>query len=146
MLMRRRAPVRPRRIGDGGYTLVELLVVLAILGLLAGITVPRVIKYLDGAKVRAAGSAVEGLSSAIDLFRIDVGRLPTQQEGLNALLEAPSSAAGWNGPYIKKRANLTDPWGQPYQYKIPGEHGGFDLFSLGPDGKSDANPKVIGNW
>jgi general secretion pathway protein G len=131
---------------DGGYTLIELLVVLAILGFLAAVVAPQVLKYLDSSKVSAARTQVEGLSSAIDLFRLDVGRYPTAQEGLNALVTAPPTLTAWNGPYVKKRASLTDPWGHPYKYRTPGQHGEFDVYSGGPDGEENDADSVIGNW
>lgn len=139
-------PPKSQQRSGAGYTLVELLVVLAILGLLAAVTVPQVLRYLDGAKVSATKSAIEGLSSALDLYRVDVGHFPSTQDGLAALLSAPSAATGWNGPYVKKRANLTDPWGHPYQYKAPGEHSEYDLFSLGPESTKGDATKTIGNW
>lgn len=118
-----------------GFTLVELLVVLVILGLIAAFAAPQVIKYVAGAKSDAAKIQVERLSSVLDLYRLEVGRYPTQEEGLNALLENPGDAETWNGPYLKKPNALTDPWGRPYVYRIPGQNGEFDLFSLGSDGQ-----------
>src|SRR5215470_9315921 len=93
---------------EHGFTLTELLVVLAILGLLAAVSVPQVLKYLDGAKVSTAKSSIEALSSALDHYRVDVGNYPDTEEGLHALLAAPADVSGWNGPYVKKQANLTD--------------------------------------
>lgn len=131
---------------QAGFSLMELLVVLAIMGLLAIITVPQVIKYLDGAKLTTARSAIDGFSTSLDLYRIDVGRYPTSEEGLEALIARPENVEGWDGPYIKKKASLTDPWGNPYQYRFPGEHGPFDIFSYGPDeGNADKTPKIT-SW
>jgi len=136
------------RTQEQGFTLIELLVVLAILGLLAAIATPQVFKYLNNAKISSARTQVESLSSALDLFRLDAGRYPTTQEGLKALIEAPSGLDVWNGPYVKKKASLIDPWGHPYQYRSPGEHGEFDLFSDGPNAGSagDAESPTIANW
>jgi len=134
--------------GQAGYTLVELLVVLAILGLLAAIATPQVIKYLNHARVSTAKTEVENLSSALDLFKFDVGRYPTTQEGLSALVTAPAGVATWNGPYIKKNATLNDPWGHPFYYRSPGQHGDFDIYSYGPDSQENANggKPAIANW
>ncbi len=118
-----------------GFTLVELLVVLVIIGLLASLVAPRVIKYLGGAKTSTAKVQIERLSGVLDLYRLEVGRYPTDSEGLEALLEAPPNAVSWNGPYLKKAAALVDPWGEPYIYRRPGEHGEFDIYSLGADGQ-----------
>lgn len=139
-----RKRIRRQMKADAGFTLIELLVVLAIIGLLASIATPQVLKHLDGAKLSTAKVQVQNLSSAMDVFKLDVGRYPSTEEGLNALVQAPASASGWNGPYIKKGSGLTDPWGVPYNYKEPGEHGEFDLYSLGPGGGKEG--KIIGNW
>jgi general secretion pathway protein G len=117
-----------------GFTLVELLVVLVILGLIAAFAAPQVIKYLGSAKTDAAGIQIERLSGILDLYRLEVGRYPTTEEGLQALLEQPPGVERWNGPYIKKADALMDPWGKPYQYISPGEHGDFDLYTPGADG------------
>ena len=137
---------RIRRSG-AGYTLIELLVVIAILGLLTAIAVPQVVKYLDHAKLQSAKSSIQGISSALDLFKYDVGRYPTSEEGLQALVVSPPAAQSWNGPYVKKTSELTDPWGHPYQYRAPGQHGVFDLFSYGPDSSNMADlTHAITNW
>ena len=119
---------------QAGFTLLELLVVLAILGVLATIAVPRVLGYLGSAKSDAAGIQIERLSSALDLYRLDVGHYPAEQVGLQALLERPDDSTNWGGPYLKKREMLLDPWGRQLVYNLPGEHGEFDLFSFGADG------------
>ncbi|HUD52756.1 type II secretion system major pseudopilin GspG, partial [Parvibaculum sp.] len=124
---------KARRSGEDGFTLIELLVVLAILALLTAIATPQVLKYLASAKVSAAHTQVESLSSALDLYKLDVGRYPNTQEGLSALVAAPAGVDSWNGPYVKKKTSLVDPWGHPYGYRSPGEHGEFDLYSDGPD-------------
>jgi len=116
-----------------GFTLIELLVVLAILGLLAGLVGPQLIKHLGESKSKAARLQIEELSSALDMYRLDVGRYPATDEGLNALLEAPGTAKVWNGPYLRKKKMPLDPWNNPYHYAAPGQHGKFDVFSLGAD-------------
>jgi len=131
-----------------GYTLVELLVVLAILGLLVAIAAPRLIKYLGSAKVDTAKIQVEKLGGVLDLYHLEVGRYPTDQEGLAALVDRPPQAAVWNGPYLKNRASLTDPWGRPYLYRFPGQHGDYDLYSLGADGKEggEGEDRDVTSW
>ena len=120
---------------QSGFTLVELLVVLVILGLIMAFAVPQVIKYVGGAKSDSAKIQVQRLGSVLDLYRLEVGHYPTQEEGLRALVEKPAGAENWNGPYLKKDDALTDPWGRPYVYEIPGQHGEYDLYSLGADGQ-----------
>lgn len=129
-----RRPKKKRRAQDG-FTLVELLVVLVILGLIVAFAAPQVIKYVGGAKSDAAKIQIDRLSGVLDLYRLEVGRYPTQEEGLEALMEKPIDADAWNGPYLKKADALNDPWGRPYVYRMPGENGEFDLFSLGADGQ-----------
>jgi len=90
-------------------------------------------KYLARARTQSAALQIHDLTAALDLYRLDVGRYPSQDEGLNSLVEAPPTVASWNGPYVKKREMLNDPWGHPYNYRIPGEHGEYDLYSLGAD-------------
>jgi general secretion pathway protein G len=138
--------LRMRR-DEAGYTLVELLVVLAILGLLATIATTVVLRQFAGAKVSTAHAQVESLSAALDLYQLQVGRYPTTQEGLAALKAKPPTAESWNGPYIKPTTSLNDPWGHPYNYLSPGRHGDFDLFSNGPDGATGngVDPPVR-NW
>jgi general secretion pathway protein G len=118
---------------DAGFTLVELLVVLIILGLIAAFAAPQVIKYVGGAKSDSAKIQVERLSSVLDLYRLQVGRYPSDDEGLDALMDAPADASNWDGPYLKKADSLIDPWGRQYLYRFPGEHGEFDLYTLGAD-------------
>lgn len=137
-----------RRGKPNGYTLVELLVVLAILGLLVALAAPRVIKYLGSAKTDTARIQIEKLAGVLDLYRLELGRYPTEQEGLVALVEPPTQVEGWNGPYLKNREALTDPWGKPYGYRSPGEHGEYDLYTLGADGKQggDGEDQDVTNW
>ncbi len=116
-----------------GFTLLELLVVLVILGLLAAIATPQVMKYLSRAKSQSAALQIHNLAASLDLYRLDVGRYPSQEEGLKSLVETPPNTPNWNGPYVKRPEMLNDPWGHPYNYRIPGEHGDYDLYSDGAD-------------
>ncbi len=113
--------------------MIELLVVLAILGLLIGLVTPQVMKYLGRAKTDTARVDIQNIESALDLFRLDMARYPTEQEGLDALVNKPAGLEQWQGPYIKQRVSPIDPWGHPYHYKVPGEHGEYDLYTLGAD-------------
>lgn len=133
--------------GGRGFTLVELLVVLAILGLLAGLVGPRVIGQLGGAKAKTAAVQIKDLESAAELFRLDVGRYPSEAEGLQALVTQPSGVVGWNGPYLR-RGLPNDPWGNAYRYRNPGQHGDIDIYTYGADnapGGQGENADV-GNW
>lgn len=142
--MKPHCPKRPR----AGFTLIELLVVLAILGLIAGLVGPRVLNQLGGAKSKTVAVQIRDFEQAVDLFRLDVGRVPTNQEGLNALVTRPPNANGWNGPYLRGNRLPDDPWGNPYRYAAPGRHGEIDIYSLGADnapGGTGENAD-IGNW
>jgi general secretion pathway protein G len=145
---RMRPSIRTPRRGEAGFTLLELLVVLAIMGLLAAIVAPQVLRYLGTSRTQVAKVQIENISAALDHFQLDVGRYPTPQEGLDALVKAPPTAANWNGPYLKQASALQDPWGQKYVYTIPGKHGEVDVYSLGADhaegGSGEA--KDVGNW
>jgi general secretion pathway protein G len=138
---------RDRR-ADGGFTLLEMLVVLAIMGLLAAIIAPQVLKYLGSSRAQTAKVQITNVVSALELFRVDVGRYPTQQEGLNAVITAPSTAVGWNGPYLQKPSALMDPWGQQYLYRNPGKHGEIDVYSLGSDKAEGGTGEAadVGSW
>ncbi|MCS4510970.1 type II secretion system major pseudopilin GspG [Xylophilus ampelinus] len=116
-----------------GFTLIELLVVLAILTMLAGLVGPRVLGMLGGAKSKTAAVQISDIEKGLDLFKLDVGRYPGNDEGLNALVTKPGSANGWAGPYLKG-GMPSDPWGHPYKYANPGANGGIDIISFGADG------------
>jgi general secretion pathway protein G len=118
---------------EHGYTLLELLVALTIISLLVGVAVPQVLKYLDRAKFETAKIEISNIGGAIDLFKLDVGRYPSTDEGLKSLSQAVGSMPGWNGPYLKKTSSLVDPWGRPYRYIQPGKRGAYDLYSFGAD-------------
>lgn len=123
-----------RRRGQGGFTLVEILVVIAIIALIVSLVGPRVLNYLGESKVKAAKIQIQGFSSALDLFNLDTGRYPTTSEGLVALIRSPGNIPSWNGPYLKSGSVPDDPWGKPYVYRSPGEHGAYDIMSYGSDG------------
>ncbi len=131
-----------------GFTLLELLVVIAILGLLAAIVGPQVLKYLGSSKTQSAAVQAKNIATSLELFRLDAGRYPTAEEGLGALMKSPPSVPVWNGPYLPQASALVDPWGNPYRFKVPGEHGEVDVFSYGADkavgGTGEA--KDVGNW
>lgn len=131
-----------------GFTLVEVLVVLGILTFLALIVAPQVIQYLGKAKTDTARIEIESISSALDLYRLDVGSYPSEQEGLDALVHAPAGAEHWNGPYLRKPEAINDPWNRPYIYRMPGEHGDFDLYTLGADNAvgGEKDDQDVGNW
>ena len=129
--MRVRSPVQ-RAASRPGFTLVELLVVLVILGLLASVAAPQAMRYLGGAKHDAAKLQLQGLMTAVDLYRLDVGRYPTREEGLAALMQRPAGVDRWNGPYVRKADQLQDPWSRPYRYRFPGENGVYDLIPGAP--------------
>ena len=124
---------RSGRASSRGFTLIELLVVLAILTMLAGLVGPRVLGLLGGAKSKTAGVQIADIEKALEIYKLDVGRFPSTEEGLDALTKKPGSANGWSGPYLKGGLP-SDPWGNPYRYASPGANGGIDIISLGADG------------
>jgi general secretion pathway protein G len=132
---RRPKTLQTNRDTDGGFTLVELLVVLVILSLIMGLVAPRVLGYLSDARVRSAKLQIDSLSAALDLFYLDAGRYPSQSEGLTVLVKRPPSVQTWNGPYLKQTALPEDPWGHPYQYRVPGQKSPYTIVSLGSDGR-----------
>jgi len=117
-----------------GFTLLELLVVMVILGLLAGYVGPKYFAQVGKSEVKTAKAQIEALEKSLDLYRLDIGRYPSSELGLSALVTRPLNEPKWQGPYLKKGIPL-DPWGKPYSYKFPGEHGEYDILSLGKDGK-----------
>ena len=116
-----------------GFTLLELLVVVAIIGLLVGFVAPRYFGQIGKSEVTAARNQIDALEKALDQYRLDTGHYPSTELGLDALMQRPQNEPKWNGPYLRKSVPL-DPWGRPYQYRAPGEKGDFDLLSLGKDG------------
>ncbi len=118
-----------------GFTLLELLVVMVIIGLLVGYVGPRYFAQLGKSEVKAAKQQIAGLGKALDIYRLDTGHYPAQDVGLQALQTAPANETKWKGPYLDKSAVPIDPWGQAYVYRIPGERGDYDLISYGKDGK-----------
>jgi general secretion pathway protein G len=128
---RRRASHR----GERGFTLVEILVVITIIGLIMGLVGPRVLNYLTESKAKAAKIQIESFSSALDLFFLDNGRYPSSSEGLTALVQRPGSTMSWNGPYLKGAVVPNDPWGNAYMYRSPGQHATYDIISHGADGQ-----------
>lgn len=133
------------RVLHAGFTLLELLVVLVIVGLLVGYVGPKYFSHLGKSEVKAAKMQMSSLRKALDVYRLDNGKYPDQQQGLNALVVAPEGSTKWQGPYLEK-AVPNDPWGKPYQYRIPGENREFDLISLGADGQpggKDENADIV---
>jgi general secretion pathway protein G len=130
-----------------GFTLVELIVVVIIIGLLAGLVLPQFIKQGEKATAKAAKAQIELLGTALDTYRLDVSRYPTSQEGLQALTQRPGGVDRWDGPYLKKEVP-NDPWGKPYMYKSPGEHGPYDIVSYGADGVpgGEGNDRDVVSW
>jgi general secretion pathway protein G len=140
---------RPVLNGNGhvaqrGFTLVELLLVLMILALIGGLVLPGIINRAEGAKSKVAGSQVSRLSMAVESYYLDTGSIP---QSLNALVDNAGNDAGWNGPYVKS-SSLKDPWGKEYQFRVPGEHGDFDISTMGADGQSGGEGKNadVNSW
>ena len=120
---------------EAGFTLVEMLVVITIIGLIMALVAPRVLGYLSESKVKAAKIQIESFGSALDLFYLDSGRYPTGSEGLVVLVQRPGNAPAWNGPYLKGGVVPADPWGNAYVYRAPGQHGAYEILSYGADGQ-----------
>ncbi len=125
----------PRHIGQQGFTLVEMLVVITIIGLIMGLIGPRVLNYLSESKVKAAKIQLQSFGSALDLFYLDAGRFPSTAEGLTALVQRTPGVSAWNGPYLKGGNVPSDPWNNPYLYRAPGEHSPYEIVSYGSDGQ-----------
>lgn len=136
------------RDSEAGLTLVELLVVLAILALVATLAAPQVLRYLGGARTDTARSQIASLVTAVELYQLDTGTYPTAEQGLKALIDAPAGVARWRGPYLKREGALIDPWGRAYIYKVPGSKSEFDISSLGRDGQpgGTGEDQDLGSW
>ncbi|EUB98382.1 general secretion pathway protein G [Rhizobium sp. CF080] len=137
-----------RRAAVEGFTLVELLVVLAIIGLIAALATPQVLRYLESAKVDTTKAQIRNFESALELYYIDTGHYPTTEEGLAALATRPTNAAAWNGPYIKNAGVFVDAWSTPYQYRSPADEKSFQILSFGRDrkmGGSGQDADLTGN-
>jgi len=129
---------------NAGFTLLELLVVMVIIGLLVGYVAPRYFSQLGKSEIKAARAQIGSIEKALDIYRLDMGAYPSQEANLSALQIAPENEPKWQGPYLEKSIPL-DPWGQAYVYRIPGEKGEYDLFSYGKDkvlGGSDENADI----
>lgn len=136
---------------SGGFTLIEIMIVMVIIAMLAALIGPRLVGALSGSKVKATKIQIETLANAVETFHLDVGRYPTQQEGLEVLLQNPQKTPieNWRGPYLRKNKIPADEWGKPFTYEIPSKHTmGFDLYSLGADGKAggSGDDADIGSW
>ena len=131
----------------GGFTLLELLVVIVIIGLLAGYVAPRYFAQVGKSEVQVAKAQIDAFEKALDQYRLDARHYPATEQGLEALVTRPANEPGWNGPYLKK-AIPKDPWGQPYIYRNPGQKGDFDILSYGRDGKPGGTGEDadVGNW
>ena len=127
------------RAGEAGFTLVEMLVVITIIGLVMALVGPRVLGYLGESKVKTAKIQIESFEAALDLYYLDNGSYPTGSEGLKALVERPASAVAWNGPYLRIGAVPNDPWGHSYVYKTPGDHAPYEIDSYGPGAIGDSS-------
>ncbi len=136
-------PVRPHR----GFTLLELLVVMVIIGLLAAYVGPKYFSQIGKSEIKTTRAQLVGFEKALQQYRLDVGRFPTTEQGLQALVTRPASVSKWDGPYLEK-AVPPDPWGQRYLYVSPGEHGDFDISSTGRDGRpgGEGLDADVGNW
>ncbi len=139
--------MKEKRNRAAGFTLIELMIVLFILGLLAALVAPRLMGRVGKAKIKSAQAQIQMMSTALDLFHLDVGRYPNEDEGLKVLYQNPDNLLSWSGPYLDKQVPK-DPWGRDYVYKCPGEHGPYDLYSLGASGQlgGEGENAPITNW
>jgi general secretion pathway protein G len=139
---------RGRSRGERGFTLVEMLVVITIIGLIMALVGPRVLNYLTESKAKAARIQIESFGTSLDLFYLSAGRYPSTSEGLTALVQRPAGLASWNGPYLKTASVPNDPWGRPYAYRSPGEHGAYDIVSYGPAGQGGGGDPsaIVTSW
>jgi general secretion pathway protein G len=137
MFNARRITAKCPRTDEAGFTLLELLVVLVILGLLIGLVAPAALRQLGNAKAKIADQSIERLGGVLDMYKLDVGSYPTTEQGLQSLITRPAGVTRWNGPYMQGSAVPDDPWGHPYIYHYPSERSGYeyDLYSLGPTGR-----------
>jgi general secretion pathway protein G len=120
---------------ERGFTLMEMLVVLVLIGVIAAVAIPQVTKLMGSAKGKAARVQLETLSQSLTFYQLDNGGFPTSEQGLQALWQAPAGAAAWNGPYVRREQQLVDPWGNAFHYRAPAEEAAYQLISLGADGK-----------
>ncbi len=135
------------QIKAAGFTLLELLVVMVIIGLLAGYVGPKYFAQVGKSQIKAARAQIDALEKSLDQYRLDTGHYPVAEQGLAALITRPANEPKWDGPYLAKRVPV-DPWGNAYVYRVPGEHGDFDLMSLGKDGQPGGSDEAadIVNW
>jgi len=134
-MMLRRVGAQGRVTRERGFTLMEMLVVLVVIGLIAAVAIPQVMKLLESAKHKAARIQLETLANSLSVYQLDVGGYPTTEQGLTALWKAPGEIVEWNGPYVRRERQLVDPWGRQFVYRAPGEKHAYDLITLGADGK-----------
>jgi len=130
------------REGEAGFTLVEMLVVITIIGLVMALVGPRVLGYLSDSKVKTAKIQIESFAAALDLYYLDNGAYPAANEGLAALVQRPSTAPAWNGPYLRTGSVPNDPWGHPYVYKVPGDHAPYEIDSYGAGAMGDSQNMI----
>jgi general secretion pathway protein G len=137
------APPACRR-NEAGFTLLEILVVIVILGLLIGLVAPAVLRQLGGARVSIAHQSIARIGSVLDMYKLDVGSYPTTDQGLEALVQAPAGVSNWNGPYVQSGQVPVDPWNHPYVYRDPSDRAGheYDLCSLGPNGDASGSDMI----
>ena len=137
-----------RRLHRSGFSLIEMLVVIVILGLIASIVAPNLLGKIDNAKSKTARVQIEELAAAVELYYLDVGQYPSTSNGLAALIEAPSEVAEWSGPYLKKQRMPRDPWGQNYHYRSPGDFAPFEIWTLGADNQAEGegNNADVKSW